>query len=150
MGFSIMSMLSRLSLRSHWFQCKPNIVLSSVVFNTHPLTMLVQTRSSVRRTATVTCQDTEAFSDSRREVNSPALLSLSYCDATRNISSGLLRNARWILQMWWAQHLAARAIILHRPNHVNGLQISQLWIPSWYSLLCNFGQRLNDRGSIST
>ena len=144
-----MTTLPRLTLRSHWFQWKPNTEVSAVVFITYPSTLLVQNRSSVRRLATVTCQDADAFSDSRHEVNRPALLSLSYCDVTRNISSGLLRNARRRLQMWWAQHLTARAIILPRSNHVRGLQISQLWLPWWYRLLCNSGQSLNDRDSIS-
>ena len=149
MGFSTTNMMPRLTLRSHWFQWKPNIEVSAVVFITYPSTLLAQTRSSVRRLATVTCQIADAFSDSRHEVKRPALLPLSYCDVTRNISSVLLRNARWSLQMWWAQHLPARAIILQRPNHVRGLQISQLWLPWWYRLLCNFGQSLNDRDSIS-
>ena len=144
MGFSTTTILPRLTLCSHWFQWKPNIEVSAVVFITHPSTLLVQTRSSVRRLPTVTCQDADVFSDSRHEVNRPALLPLSYCDVTRNISSRLLRNARWSLQMWWTQRLAGRAIILHQLNHVRGLQISQLWLPWWYRLLCNSGQSLND------
>lgn len=43
---------------------------------------------------TVTCQDADAFSDSRHEVIRPALVPLNYCDVTGNISSGLLRNGR--------------------------------------------------------
>jgi hypothetical protein len=98
----------------------------------------------------VTCQDADAFPDSRHEVIRPDLVPLSYCDVTRNISSEPLRNARWSLQKWWAQHLAGRAIILNRPNHVRGLQKPQEWLPCWYELLCNSEQRFNDRGSSST
>jgi len=56
MGFSTTNTLLRPSLRSCWFQCRPNIEVSVIVSVTYATTLPVQTRISIRTPKSVNCQ----------------------------------------------------------------------------------------------